>query len=114
MRLKVQRPVFFRILSLCFFLVVLVGCGARTPQTGVYVSDSEDPRIHREASLELKDAGIGIWKVGDDEVTFSWYAKGNELRFNTKTGGVIVAYLDDEIIHVTIPGSEEFRFKKVK
>jgi hypothetical protein len=52
--------------------------------------------------------------VGDDEVTFSWYAKGNELRFNTKSGGVIVAYLDNEIIHVTIPGSEDFCFKKVK
>jgi hypothetical protein len=93
---------------------MMIGCGSRTSQTGVYISDKDDPRIHREASLELKDAGIGVWKVGDDEVTFSWYAKGNELRFNTKTGGVIVAYLDNEILHVTIPGSEEFRFRKVK
>lgn len=114
MRLKVRSPVFFRFLPLCLFLAMVIGCGARTPQMGTYISDTKDPRIHREASLELKEAGVGVWRVGDDEVTFSWYAKGNELRFNTKSGGVIVAYLDNEIIHVTIPGSEDFCFKKVK
>jgi hypothetical protein len=64
--------------------------------------------------MELKEAGVGIWRVGDDEVTFSWYAKGNELRFHTKSGGVIVGHLDNEVIHVTIPGSKDISFKKVK
>jgi hypothetical protein len=114
MRLKVRSSVLFRVFSLFLFLAVVIGCGARTPQLGTYVSDTKDPRIHREASLELKEAGVGVWRVGDDEVTFSWYSKGNELRFHTKTGGVIVAHLDNEIIHVTIPGSEDFYFKKVK
>ena len=89
-------------------------CGSRTPQIGTYVSDATNSRAHHESTLELKEAGVGIWRVGDDEVTFSWYAKGNELRFNTKSGGVVIGYLDDETIHVQIPGSNDLHFKKVK
>ncbi len=52
--------------------------------------------------------------MGDDEVTFSWYVKGNELRFHTNKGGVIVGSLDNQIIHVTLPGSGELFFRKVQ
>ena len=52
--------------------------------------------------------------MGDDEVTFSWHVKGNELRLHTRNGGVIVGSLDDRIIHVTIPGSNELLFRKVQ
>ena len=114
MRLKVWFPVLSRFLSVCLPLAVLIGCGTRTPQIGTYTSVTTDTRVHRESTLELKEAGVGVWRVGDDEVTFSWYAKGNELRFHTKSGGVIVGYLDNEVIHVTIPGSQDFCFKKVK
>ena len=51
----------------------------------------------------MKETGVGVWRVGDDEVTFSWYAKGNELRLNTKNGGVIVADIDHGVIHCTLP-----------
>jgi hypothetical protein len=81
---------------------------------GTYVSDALDCPHHRETTLELKEAGVGVWRVGDDEVPFSWYVKGNELRFNTKSGGVIIAHLDKEVLHVNIPGSKNFTFKKVK
>ena len=43
MRLKVRSPVFFRFLSLCLLLVMVIGCGARTPQMGAYVSDRRPP-----------------------------------------------------------------------
>jgi len=92
----------------------MTGCGPSTGHVGTYIAEIEASPYHHETILELKETGVGVWRVGDDEVTFSWYAKGNELRFNTKSGGVIVAYLDNEIIHVTIPGSEDFCFKKVK
>ena len=52
--------------------------------------------------------------MGDEEVTFSWDVKGNELRLHTKNGGVIVGSLDNRIIHVTLPGSKELLFRKVK
>ena len=64
--------------------------------------------------MELKETGTGVWKVGDDEVAFSWHVKGNELRLHTQNGGVIVGSLDNQIIHVTLPGSKEFSFRKVK
>jgi len=92
----------------------MTGCGPSTGHVGTYIAEIKASPYHHETILELKETGVGVWRVGDDEVTFSWYAKGNELRFNTKSGGVIVAYLDNEIIHVTIPGSEDFCFKKVK
>ena len=49
---------------------------------------------HHETSLELKETGVGVWRVGDDEVAFSWYVKDNELRLDTKSGGVIVGSID--------------------
>ena len=96
----------------------MTGCGSKSPtsQLGTYVAETNahaDP-CRPETSLELKETAIGIWKVGEDEVSLSWYVKGNELRLNTRNGGVIVGRLDDESIHVTLPGSEDILFKKVK
>ncbi len=114
MRIKIQIMVCFRLLLFCLVLAVMIGCGQRPAFIGTYVADIKDSPNHNEATLELKETGVGVWKVGDDEVTFSWYVKGNELRLNTKNGGVIVADLDNGVIHLTLPGSKELRFKKVK
>jgi hypothetical protein len=92
----------------------MVGCGPKPALIGSYVADTKDSPNHNETTLELKETGVGVWKVGDDEVSFSWYVKGDELRLNTKNGGVIVAEFGQEVIHLTLPGSKELRFKKVK
>jgi hypothetical protein len=92
----------------------MTGCGPSTAQVGTYTAEIKDSPRHNETTLELKETGVGVWRVGDDEVTFSWYVKGNELRLNTRNGGVIVGSLVKGVIHVSLPGSQELFFKKVK
>ena len=92
----------------------MTGCGPSSAHVGTYIAEIKASPHHHEATLELKETGVGVWRVGDDEVTFSLYVKGNELRLNTKNGGVIVGSLDKGVIHVTLPGSQELFFKKVK
>lgn len=114
MRVKIQFMVCFRLLLFCLILAVMIGCGQKPAYVGTYIADIEDSPSNHETSLELKETGVGAWKVGDDEVAFSWYAKGDELRINTKNGGVIVADIDNGVIHCTLPGSKDLRFRKVK
>jgi hypothetical protein len=115
MRKKMRSPVFLlSVLSFLLLFTAAAGCGPGTQHVGTYIAEIKDSPHHGETTLELKETGTGVWKVGDDEVTFSWLVKGNELRLHTKNGGVIVASLDNQIIRVTLPGSKELFFKKVK
>jgi len=115
MRKKIRSPVFFLPVLFCLLLfIAAAGCGPGTQHVGTYIAEIKDSPYRSETTLELKETGTGVWKVGDDEVTFSWHVKGNELRLHTKNGGVIVGSLDNQIIHVTLPGSQELFFRKVK
>ncbi len=58
--------------------------------------------------------GTGPGRSGDEEVPFSWYIKGGELRINTKGGGVIVGSLEEDTIQMTIPGTKKMAFKKIQ
>lgn len=115
MQKKIRSRVFFLpVLSCLLLFAAAAGCGPRTEHVGTYVAEIKDSPHRTETTLELKETGTGVWRVVDDEVTFSWYVKGNELRLNTKNGGVIVGSLDNRIIRVTFPGSKELLFRKVK
>ena len=111
--MQIQSLVFLRLLPLFLLVAAMTGCGPSTDHVGTYIAEVKASH-HHETTLELKETGVGVWRVGDDEVTFSWDVKGNELRLNTKNGGVIVGSLDNEVIHITLPGSKELFFKKVK
>jgi len=103
------------LLLLCLVPAVLVyGCGSKPQPSGTYVSDATASPRHGEATLDLKDNGVGVWKVGDEEVSFTWFMKGDELRVHTKSGGVLVGTVEDNAIKMAIPGSNEMAFKKVK
>ena len=115
MRKRYDLRFFLLPVLFCIFLfTAAAGCGPGTQHVGTYIAEIKDSPHHGETTLELKETGTGVWKVGDDEVTFSWLVKGNELRLHTKNGGVIVASLDNQIIRVTLPGSKELFFRKVK
>ncbi len=114
MRIEIKSAGCLWLLLFCVLLAVMTGCSRGTTHVGTYIAEIKaSPHLH-ETSLELQETGVGVWTVGDDEVTFSWYVKGNQLRLNTKNGGVIVGSLDNEGIRVTLPGLEELFFKKVK
>jgi len=62
----------------------------------------------------LKENGEGVWRVEDEEESFSWYVKGDEIRLNTKLGGVIVGEIQDDTLKITLPGGNKMSFKKAK
>lgn len=95
-------------------LVCVISCGNREQPIGTYVADEKESPKQTDTSLELKENGMGTWKVGDDEVSFTWYVKGDELRVHTKGGGVIVGKLEKDAIRVTLPGSKTVAFTKAK
>jgi hypothetical protein len=100
--------------SLSLLLLVLVSCGGKDNLAGVYKAETKDLPKQVESLVELKPNGDGAWKVGNEEVPFSWYIKGAELRINTKGGGVIVGNIEKDTIQLTIPGTREMAFKKMR
>jgi hypothetical protein len=102
-----------RLLPLCLILLLLISCGSKDQFLGSYRAEGKDSPKSAETFLELKPHGEGIWRVGDEDVPFSWYIKGGELRVNTKEGGVIVGTIENDAVHITLPGSRRLSFKKV-
>lgn len=102
-----------RLLSLCLLLILMTSCGKEDRLIGTYKAEAKDSPNQAETLLELKANGDGIWRVGDEEVPFSWYIKAGELRVNTRGGGVIVGTIENDAIHLTLPGSKTLSFKKI-
>jgi hypothetical protein len=89
--------------------MLLLSCESKDKYAGTYKAEGLG-----EIILELQGSGVGLWKVGSDEVSFVWYIKRGELRVNTKGGGVIVGKIDKDTIQMTLPGSRAMTFKKVQ
>jgi len=111
---EMKFPGGLKVLTVSLLLFLMLSCGSRVQSVGTYVSDAADSPRQSETTLELKDSGAGLWKVGDDEVNFSWFMKGDELRVHTKSGGVIVGSIQNNVIRISLPGSKEMSFKKVR
>jgi hypothetical protein len=103
-----------RLLPLCLLVILMISCGSKDQFIGTYKAEVKDLPKQAETVLELKADGDGSWRVGDEEVPFSWYIKGGELRVNTKGGGVMVGTINKGIIHITLPGSKTLYFKKIQ
>lgn len=93
---------------LCLFLALFLSCESKDKYAGTY----EARDTQGEVLLELKAGGEGSWISGFQEVQFSWYVKGGELRINTKEGGVIVGKIQGDTIEVNIPGRKGMVFQK--
>ena len=102
------------LLGLCLVVILLFGCESKDRYVGVYKAQAQDSPKQAEIVVELKANGDGLWRVGSEEVTFTWYIKRGELRVNTKGGGVIVGKIDKDAIQITLPGSKTMSFKKVQ
>ena len=97
---------------LAFSLLLSWSCESRDKYAGKYIAIQEGSPKQEEIFLELKPTGEGIWVVGTQEVTFSWYIKKGDLRVNTKEGGVLVGKIKDNTFRITMPGQREMLFKK--
>jgi hypothetical protein len=103
-----------RLLPLWLLLFLIISCGAKDQFIGAYQAEVKDSPKRVETVLELKANGDGVWRVGDEEVPFSWYIKDGELRVNTQGGGVIVGAIENDAIHITLPDSKTLSFKKMQ
>ena len=99
-------------LLLCLVLVLVCSCGSKEKVAGTYRAEAVQGGKQVQSILDLKENGEGSWKVGDDEVNFSWYIKNDELRVNTKGGGVLVGDLEKDAIRISLPGFDTLTFKK--
>jgi hypothetical protein len=80
--------------------------------TGIYLLREADKPQISETYIQLKENGIGIWNTPDDEVSFRWDVKDNEIRLHTKLGGVLIGKIHDDTLEIVFPGSKIRRFKK--
>lgn len=97
---------------LAFSLLLSWSCESKERYAGKYTAVEQGSPEQGEIFLELKPNGEGIWVVGDQEVTFSWYIKKGDLRVNTKEGGVLVGKIKDNTFRITLPGQREMLFEK--
>lgn len=97
----------------CLFLMGGWGCNSKDRYIGTYQSVKSGPEAKSATVIELNQNGEGLWKRLDEEVPFSWYIKGEEIRINTKDGGIMVGKLKKNEIIMILPGEEEMTFKKI-
>jgi hypothetical protein len=101
------------LLPLCLLLVLMLSCESKDKYAGVYKAEAKDTPKQAQITVELKANGDGLWRMGDEEVSFSWDIKGGELRVNTKGGGVIVGKIEKDTIQMTLPNMKTLTFKKM-
>jgi hypothetical protein len=111
-RSRYLNCLFIALVSL--LIIFTFSCGQEEKYAGKYLARGEESLEHREAYIELKEGGQGVWARLDDEVSFTWYMKGNELRLNTKLGGVVVGKIKDDTNVITLPGERMMTFKRVR
>jgi hypothetical protein len=102
------------LLSLCLILALTLSCESKDKYAGVYKAEAKDTPKQAEITVELKANGDGLWRVGGEEVAFSWDIKQGELRVNTKGGGVIVGKIGNDTIQLTLPNMKTLTFKKMQ
>ena len=100
---------------LLIFATFAISCSSKAEYAGLYKAQDTESKKYTDISIELKENGDGAWRVSDDEESFTWYVKGgDELRLNTKLGGVIVGEIQDGTIVIILAGRDKITFKKSK
>ncbi len=104
------------ILIITIFLAIVLSfaCDNKQKYIGLYRAEGEELQEGRETTIELKENGQGLWRVEDDETSFTWGVNANEIRLHTKTGGVIVGMRRNSGIEITLPNSKKVFFTKIK
>ena len=114
MLLKSRFRIYLLVTSLILPLIFTFSCDQRDRYAGVYFAQGGELLESSEAYIELKEDGQGVWSVLDDEVSFRWSVKGNEIRLHTKSGGVIVGKIKDDTLEIALPGRVTRHFKRSK
>jgi len=97
---------------LCFTFLSIYSCGPKEIHEGIYEVEDQKTSSLVEPQIELREKGVGIWRVLDEEASFRWAVKDSEIRLSTKLGGTIIGKIRGGIIEITLPGLKTMFFKK--
>ncbi len=89
-------------------------CERADRYVGTYLAQPGEVSERSETFIALKENGLGVWRVVDDEASFRWDTKGDEIRLHTKSGGVITGKIQDDALKIALPGRSVRHFKRVK
>jgi len=98
---------------LCLLLIGAASCDRKERYAGIYREQGVESLKQDENYIELKENGQGVWRVSDDEASFSWRLTNDEIRLYTKSGGVIIVRIKEkDLLEISFPGSESRHYKK--
>ncbi len=108
-----QKAVLY-IVAGCLILFGGFACHSTDSYVGTYQATDMTDDAQKENHIELMENGQGSWICCENEVLFTWYIRGNELRINTKEGGIMVGKLKKDSFTITMPGNKKLRFVKIR
>jgi predicted RNA-binding protein len=92
--------------------ILALSCGQADRYAGTYLANGESLAEQAEMYIELQEHGVGIWRVLDDEASFRWDVRADEIRLHTRSGGVIVGKIQGDILEIALPGKSIQYFRK--
>ncbi len=101
------------VFAACLLAFIGFACNSTDSYVGKYQAIDMTDETHKENFIELMENRQGVWTCCDGEVPFTWYVKDNDLRINTKEGGIMVGKLKNESFIITLPGNKMLSFVKV-
>jgi len=111
--MKSNKFSFYLILFGCLAGFFCLSCDSRDRLIGTYTATLLNESKDMENRIDLKENGEGAWKCCEGEFEFSWYIKENELRINTKEGGIMIGKLKNNAFTITLPGNKKLVFTKI-
>ncbi len=101
--------------SLVFCLLMFMpSCFQEDVYEGIYKAEGGKSQKYCNSQIELMEKGEAVWRVPDDEVPFRWDIKNEEIWLSTKSGGIIIGKIQENTIHIKLPGIKTVcQFKKM-
>ena len=113
-RLTTTKQVSLRPAFACLMLLFIFSCIQEDIYEGVYKAKGGKTEKYCNSQIELREKGQAVWRVPDDEVTFRWNIKDNEIWLSTKSGGIIIGRIQDNTIQIKLPGTKTVcNFEKI-
>jgi len=100
------------IVSVCMTAIVLFSCASKAEYLGKYTAYKDKLNGAEEQIIELREKDQGVWRTEDEEVSFTWNVKKDEIRLHLKLGGVIIGKIKNDKIEIKLPGSKIMIFNK--
>ena len=107
--MNIRKITALYVFAVCLFVCIGFGCNSTDSYIGTYQAIDTTKETHH---IELMENGEGAWGCCAGEVLFTWYVKRDELRINTKEGGIMVGKLNNQSFTITLPGKKMLLFVK--